>query len=403
MSDVRTHNGAAHAPHRGQAQPGATNGRGPSGHPGSQADHPLPGQVPPGHPMAGHGHAPPGYAHPSAGHAPPAHGHAPSGAPGASAEAAALAHAYGVVRSMGETLMGALGQVILGQEEVLRCVVIALFADGHVLLEGAPGVGKTQIARTVATLLGGRFARVQCTPDLMPSDVVGTSMVVDGAGGGKELSYRQGPIFANFVLADEINRATPKTQSAMLEAMAERTVTVEGQPRPLPAPFFVMATENPIESEGVFPLPEAQLDRFLLKLLVPMPDLETLTRIGSRGETPSTSQLATPEDLLRAQAVARTVPAAPHVERYAARLVVETHKAPGARYGAGPRAVQALMAASRVRALLSGRAAVAADDVRALAPHVLRHRIGLRFEAEAQGLDAETLVRKLLETVPVES
>src|SRR5262249_8797527 len=161
---------------------------------------------------------------------------------------------------------------------VLRCVVIALFADGHVLLEGAPGVGKTQIARTVATLVGGRFARVQCTPDLMPSDVVGTSLVVNAPGGGKELSYRPGPLSASFVPRDEINRATPKTQSGMLEAMAERTVTVEGQPRPLPAPFFVMATENPIESEGVFPLPEAQLDRFLMKLLVPMPDLDTLTR-----------------------------------------------------------------------------------------------------------------------------
>ncbi|HEU4404197.1 MAG TPA: AAA family ATPase [Polyangiaceae bacterium] len=387
MSDVRTHNGAAYGPHRGQAQPGH-----------GQA-YPPHGQAQPGY---GQAQPPHGQAHPQPSHHhPQAAPHAPAGrGPG---EAAVLAHAYGVVRSMGDALMGALGQVILGQDEVLRCVVIALLADGHVLLEGAPGVGKTQIARTVATLVGGRFARVQCTPDLMPSDVVGTSLVVDGAGGGKELSYRPGPIFANFVLADEINRATPKTQSAMLEAMAERTVTVEGQPRPLPSPFFVMATENPIESEGVFPLPEAQLDRFLMKLLVPMPDLETLARIGARGEAPAASPIATPEDLLRAQAVARTVPAAPHVERYAARLVVETHKAPGARYGAGPRAVQALMAASRVRALLAGRAAVAADDVRALAPHVLRHRIGLRFEAEAQGLDAEGLVRKLLETVPVES
>ena len=355
MSDVRMHNGAAQGPHQGLTVGAA------------------------------------------------AHGAAPTNGSGAADAARAVAREYGAVKALGDALLAALGRVILGQDEVLRCVVVALLADGHVLLEGAPGVGKTQIARTVATLVGGRFARIQCTPDLMPSDVVGTSLVVGVAGGGKEMAYRPGPIFANFVLADEVNRATPKTQSALLEAMAERTVTVEGQPRPLPAPFLVMATENPIESEGVFSLPEAQLDRFLMKLLVPMPDLDTLTRIGARGEAPVTSPLVSPEDLLRAQAIARTVPAAPHVERYAARLVVATHQAPGARFGAGPRAVQALMAASRVRALLAGRAAVAADDVRALAPPILRHRVGLRFEAEAQGLDAEALVRKLLETVPVES
>ncbi|MCU0685987.1 MAG: MoxR family ATPase [Polyangiaceae bacterium] len=367
MNDVRIYNGSAHAPPRGPAAQDQANGNG------------------------RHVPAPANYAP------------VPAPAPNGAASAAEVAHAYGVVKAMGDALTNALAQVVLGQEEVLRCVVIALLADGHVLLEGAPGVGKTQIARTAATLVGGRFARIQCTPDLMPSDVVGTSMVVGSAGGGKELTYRPGPVFANFVLADEVNRATPKTQSALLEAMAERTVTVEGQPRPLPAPFFVMATENPIESEGVFPLPEAQLDRFLMKLLVPMPDLDTLARIGARYDTPAPTAIVGPADLLRAQAVARTVPAAPHVERYAARLVVASHQAQGVRYGAGPRAVQALMAASRVRALLGGRAAVAADDVRAIAPHVLRHRIGLRFEAEAQGLDAETLVQKLLETVPVES
>ncbi len=391
MNDVRMHNGVAHAP---------TNGHAPALHP--QAAHlapHAPGPHPGLHPQAAHpaAHAPGPHqaVHPQA-------AHQAAGA-GGGGDVAALGRDYGAFRALGDALVGALGRVILGQDEVLRCVVVALLADGHVLLEGAPGVGKTQIARTVATLVGGRFARIQCTPDLMPSDVVGTSMVVAGPGGGKELTYRPGPVFANFVLADEVNRATPKTQSALLEAMAERTVTVEGQPRPLPAPFFVMATENPIESEGVFSLPEAQLDRFLMKLLVPMPDLETLTRIGARGESPAAAPLVGPGDLLRAQAVARTVPAAPHVERYAARLVIATHAAPGVRYGAGPRAVQGLMAASRVRALLAGRAAVAADDVRALAPHILRHRMGLRFEAEAQGLDAEAVVRKLLETVPVES
>jgi len=189
----------------------------------------------------------------------------------------ALAHA----RDVGERLRAGLASVILGQDDVLRAVVSALLAGGHVLLEGAPGLGKTHIVRTLSCLVGGSFARIQFTPDLMPSDVVGTSLVVSTPEGGKDLAYRPGPIFANLVLADEINRATPKTQSALLEAMAERTVSVEGKPRVLPSPFFVLATENPIEMEGVFPLPEAQLDRFLMKVLVTMPDVETLSRIGA--------------------------------------------------------------------------------------------------------------------------
>jgi MoxR-like ATPase len=306
-------------------------------------------------------------------------------------------------RAVGKRLTEGLEAVIFGQEEVVRGVVSALLAGGNVLLEGAPGLGKTQIVRTLAKLCGGSFSRIQFTPDLMPSDVVGTSLVVTTAQGGKDLAYRPGPIFANLVLADEINRATPKTQSALLEAMAERTVSVEGQPRDLPAPFFVLATENPIEMEGVFPLPEAQLDRFLVKLVVAMPDLETLTRIGARAEEPPPpSPVTTPEEMLSVQATVRKIASAPHVERFAARLVLATHAAKGVRYGAGPRAVQALMACARARALLDGRPAVAASDLVTAAPAVLRHRIGLRFEAEAQGLSADKIVASAIAATPVE-
>ena len=291
----------------------------------------------------------------------------------------------------------ALRAIILGQDEIVAGVVQALVAGGHVLLEGAPGLGKTQIVRTLARLTSGSFARIQFTPDLMPSDVLGTSLVVTTPDGGKDLTYRPGPIFAHLVLADEINRATPKTQSALLEAMAERTVSVEGKPLPLPAPFFVLATENPIEMEGVYPLPEAQLDRFLVKLIVLMPDLATLALIGARAEDPPPPEAITsPEELLFAQSVARSIPAAPHVEQYAAKLVLATHAHRAARYGAGPRAMQALMACGRARALAAGRAVVAAEDVAAVAPNVLRHRIGIRFEAEAEGLVSDTIVAQTL-------
>jgi MoxR-like ATPase len=204
-------------------------------------------------------------------------------------------------------------------------------------------------------------------------------------------------------LADEINRATPKTQSALLEAMAERTVSVDGEPRPLPRPFFVLATENPIEMEGVFPLPEAQLDRFLMKLVLEMPDLEALARIGARPEEPAPpGPVTTPDELCELMAVARSIAAAPHVGTYAARLVLATHEPAEVRYGAGPRAAQALMACARVRALRDGRTAVAVDDVRDVAVSVLRHRIVLGFEADAQGLDADAFVERALAAAPVE-
>jgi MoxR-like ATPase len=309
-----------------------------------------------------------------------------------------LASAQHVMLRLAHTLRA----IILGQDELIANIVQAVIASGHVLLEGAPGLGKTQIVRTLARLVGGSFARIQFTPDLMPSDVLGTSLVVTTEGGGKDLTYRRGPIFANLVLADEINRATPKTQSSLLEAMAERTVSVEGKSLPLPRPFFVLATENPIEMEGVYPLPEAQLDRFLVKLIVRMPSLETLTLIGARAEDPPPpSPVTTPEELLFAQSMARTIPAAPHVEQYAAKLVLATHAHPAARYGAGPRAMQALMACGRARALAAGRVAVAIEDVAASAANVLRHRIGLRFEAEAEGGSADVVVAQTLASTSV--
>jgi MoxR-like ATPase len=318
------------------------------------------------------------------------------------ANAALLERRMADARAIVVRLEHALRLVILGQDEIVSGVVQALVAGGHVLLEGAPGLGKTQIVRTLAMLVGGSFARIQFTPDLMPSDVLGTSLVVSTADGGKDLTYRKGPIFHNLVLADEINRATPKTQSALLEAMAERTVSVEGKALPLPSPFFVLATENPIEMEGVYPLPEAQLDRFLVKLIVKMPNLETLTLIGARAEEPPPPpKLTSPEELVFAQSVARSIPAAPHVQQYAAKLVLATHAHRAARYGAGPRAMQALMACGRARALAAGRAAVAAEDIAAAAPSVLRHRVGLRFEAEAEGITSDQVVSQTLATTAV--
>ncbi len=306
-------------------------------------------------------------------------------------------------RDVGLRLIESLNETILGQELIVRQVVTALLANGHVLLEGAPGLGKTQLVRTLSGLVEGSFSRLQFTPDLMPSDIVGTSLVVT-TDAGKDLQFRRGPIFAHLVLADEINRATPKTQSALLEAMAERTVTVEGQSLALPKPFFVLATENPIEMEGVFPLPEAQLDRFLMKLVLGMPSLETLAAIGARAEEPPIpAPVTNPDELMEVQAIARSIPAAEHVRTYAARLVLATHEPSEVRFGAGPRAVQALMQCARVHALLDGRAAAAIDDIRDVAQPVLRHRLALGFEAEARGMSAEDIVAQVLQSTPEES
>jgi MoxR-like ATPase len=346
------------------------------------------------------GHAPPTKLPSSSS---PAHSAAPSPPAARARPALSAEEALARARGIAERLRAGLRAVVLGQEEVILGVVMGLLTGGHVLLEGAPGLGKTQIVRTLSRLVGGTFARIQFTPDLMPSDILGTSLVVTTAAGGKDLTYRPGPIFANLVLADEINRATPKTQSALLEAMAERTVSVEGTPRELPCPFFVLATENPIEMEGVFPLPEAQLDRFLMKLIVRMPDLATLTRIGARAEeSPPPDAVATTEDLIWAQRIVRMVAAAPHVEAYAAKLVMATHAHKAARYGAGPRAVRGLMACARARALIAGRPAVAASDVAHSARDVLGHRIGMRFDAEAAGTSTDHVIADVVAGTSVE-
>ena len=306
-------------------------------------------------------------------------------------------------------IQDALGRAIVGQAELLELVVTALLAGGHVLLEGVPGLGKTLLVRTLAQALDLRFARIQFTPDLMPADILGTNLIVQDESGHRRFEFQAGPVFAQIVLADEINRATPKTQSALLEAMQEHAVTTAGETRRLDEPFFVLATQNPIEMEGTYPLPEAQLDRFLFKLRVPFPELSDLHEIIDRTtgpEEPSVGRVADGAAVVRMQNLARQVPVARHVRDAAARLVLATH--PGSagasentrrlvRYGASPRGAQALVVAGKVRALSRGRMNVAVDDLRALALPALRHRLILNFEGEAEGTDPDDVVRAALE------
>ncbi|HYY47046.1 MAG TPA: AAA family ATPase [Candidatus Angelobacter sp.] len=311
------------------------------------------------------------------------------------------------VTELAQALETELARLIVGQKEMVRDTVIALIAGGHVLLEGVPGLGKTVLVRSLGQTLSMSFARVQFTPDLMPADIVGTNVIIE-ENGHRAFRYQPGPIFANLVLADEINRATPKTQSALLEAMQERTVTVGTQTRPLPSPFFVLATQNPIELEGTYPLPEAQLDRFFFKILVPFPDEHDLLEIARRTTGESTPQLkavADGEAILAAQRVAREVPIAEHVLRYAARLVGATHPDRTdldtarryVRWGSSPRGLQTLVLGAKVRALLEGRYNVAFDDLNAVARPALRHRIFLQFEAEADGVTADRIIGEILE------
>jgi MoxR-like ATPase len=307
-----------------------------------------------------------------------------------------------------------LASALVGQRETVRGVVIALLAGGHVLLEGLPGLGKTLLVRALSEAVSLRFSRIQFTPDLMPADVFGTTILAD-QGSGAQLGFRPGPIFANLVLADEINRASPKTQAALLEAMQEETVTLGGQTYDLPRPFFVLATQNPIELEGTYPLPEAELDRFLFKLRVDMPSRQELNEILSRttgGAGQAVRAVVDGPMLLRLQRVVRDVPIAGYLVDYVSRLVLATHpeesSAPPTirrfvRYGASPRAGQALVLGSKVRALLEGRFNVSYEDVRALAPLAFRHRLALSFEAEASGVGIEQLLAELLDRVPREA
>jgi MoxR-like ATPase len=305
-------------------------------------------------------------------------------------------------------------QVIIGQSEVVRGVLTCLLAGGHALLEGIPGLGKTLLVRTIGETLELSFSRVQFTPDLMPADITGTSILRDTTDGMRSLEFQPGPLFANLVLADEVNRATPKTQSALLEAMQERRVTAGRSTHTLPEPFFVLATQNPIEMEGTYPLPEAQLDRFLFKLTVPYPSEDDLLRIAqvtTGANMPRPTRVASGATLLELMHFAREVPAAESVMRFAVRIVrrtnPETPDAPAevkrfARYGSSPRGLQSLVLGAKVRALLEGRYNVAFEDIRAVSMPALRHRVILGFEADAEGVTTDKLIRDVVATTPEE-
>ncbi|GIK58085.1 MAG: MoxR family ATPase [Chloroflexi bacterium] len=303
------------------------------------------------------------------------------------------------------------GKVIVGQADVVRHVLIGILSGGHVLLEGVPGLGKTMLIRTLGQALHLQFSRIQFTPDLMPADITGTEIMEEMDDGRREFRFQHGPVFANLILADEINRATPKTQSALLEAMQEHTVTVANHTYSLPEPFFVLATQNPIEQEGTYPLPEAQLDRFLFKINVPFPSADELTEIIARTTGKETAVAQTTADgprLIAMQQLARQVPIPSHVSQTISRLIVASH--PGGspaplvnqyvRYGASPRGAQALVLGAKITALLAGRYNVSFDDVTAVAPAALRHRLLLNFEGQAEGVKPDDIIRHLLESVP---
>ena len=301
-------------------------------------------------------------------------------------------------------LRNEIAKVIVGQEQVVESVLVAIFGGGHALLEGVPGLGKTLLVRTISQALSLEFNRIQFTPDLMPADITGTNVVIEEPGGGRVFQFQRGPIFASIILADEINRATPKTQSALLEAMQEHSVTVGGKMHSLGEPFFVLATQNPLEQEGTYPLPEAQLDRFLFKVLVPFPTLSDMASIVDRTTGTHTSDvrpvLSGPE-VLEMQQLAREIVVEALVKEYALKMVLATH--PDSEYapetvkrfvrcGSSPRGAQAVILAAKIHALLQGRYNVAYDDVDHVATPALRHRMLLNFEGEAEGVTTDSLV-----------
>ncbi len=310
-----------------------------------------------------------------------------------------------------ETIREEIAKEMVGQRDVVEHLLLAVIAGGNVLLEGVPGLGKTHLVRTLGKVLDLPFSRIQFTPDLMPADITGTNILVRGEE-GNSFRFQPGPLFSSIVLADEINRATPKTQAALLEAMQEHSVTVAGETRALPEPYFVLATQNPVEQEGTYPLPEAQLDRFLFKVLVPFPTLEELDAIMNltvkTGDSKAQKAIGA-EELLEMRAAAMEVPIAKSVQEYALRIVLATHPeqadAPETakrylRFGASPRAAQAMLSTARVRALNQGRFNTAFEDIRFVAPACLRHRLALNFESVTEGREMEDVLEEILNAVP---
>jgi len=310
-----------------------------------------------------------------------------------------------------EKIESEVGNVIVGQKDLIRNTLITLLAGGNALLEGVPGLGKTMLVRTLAQTLNCQFSRIQFTPDLMPADIVGTNLIVENEQGYREFKFEPGPIFANLILADEINRATPKTQSAMLEAMQEHSVTVSKATHKLPEPFFVLATQNPLEMEGTYPLPEAQLDRFMFKVNVPFPSVVDLVEIANRTtvvQAPEAQIVADGTMISAMQQYSRAVPIADHVTEFSARLLRSSHpgdpEAPAiiqkyVAVGGSPRGMQAMILGGKIMALLDGRYNVAYDDIKTAAIPALRHRIILNFEAQAEGITPDEIITALLEAV----
>lgn len=313
-----------------------------------------------------------------------------------------------IIVDMIKAVENEIGKAIIGQKDVIARVLIAIFTGGNVLLEGAPGLGKTQLVKTLSKVMDLSFSRIQFTPDLMPADVVGTNIIMKDEKGNSRFEFQNGPIFANLVLADEINRATPKTQSALLEAMQEHTVTVGNNTYRLSEPFMVLATQNPLENEGTYPLPEAQLDRFLFKLMVPYPNLEELRGIIGvtvNGEPIELQKIIDQKQILEIRDVLKKVPMSKSVEDYALRIVLATHadyeKAPELskkyiRYGASPRAAQTIISTSKVRAVMEGRYNVSFEDIKYVAHSALRHRFFMNFDAVADSITPEMIIDEIL-------
>jgi MoxR-like ATPase len=318
-------------------------------------------------------------------------------------------------RSTFASMKSEIQKAIVGYDELVTNVLAAVFSRGHILLEGVPGLGKTYLVQTLSRVMGLAPGRIQCTPDLMPADILGTHIVNENEEGRRMMHFEKGPVFANLVLVDEINRATPKTQAALLEVMQEGAVTAGGETLSLPKPFFVMATQNPMEMEGTYPLPEAQADRFLFKLRVPFPDRDTLVEISKRTAAfaePELQQVVGGDELIEYQKIVASVPVADHVTEYAARVVLATH--PGhagdgpavasvaryVSYGASPRGMQALIRGAKVHCALDGRTAVSVEDVRRVALAALRHRVILNFQGEAESRDIDQLVNEVIDSIP---